>query len=151
MAYYPPRFNLWCQVQRILPPSGVRGIVGYTKCQLRGPSSHVQPGFTGSAFEVLFPKWTDVRGVQQAPSALGDWIQIAGCGNRFAVLVSVCDKGAGFPNEYRLGVCTWIARTTSPPSPLNTVDGLGVVDSLLAPPGGFVEVPLLPQLGWAFP
>jgi len=145
MAWRAPTFNVWAAVYR--PDAGaVLHLVGYSKCQYRGPTSHSE--LIGSiAFEVLFPKFSDIRDVVHG--AFGaDIIEIGGWGRNYAVISGISDKGAGFTNEYRLAICTWRPRTSVlPPVPL----GQPPVDPLLEPPTGFTPLPLLTPGGWIDP
>jgi len=142
MAYFPPRFNLWCQVWRLLDPLDpfAYTMVGYSRCQLRGPSPYVAE--PQSVCEVLFPKYSDIRGPQQSEAHnIGDTIVLAGYDKwRHWRVFFVCDKGAGFPNEYRMAICATFR-------PVDVGDGHGalpVVNPELAPPDGFLPLPLLP-------
>lgn len=139
MAYRIPVFNLWSQVWRLTVP-GVPGdytMAGYSRCQLRGPDSHLDGG--GNLFEILFPKWSDVRGRAFAAS-FGDVIIVAGWDEQFwATVFDVSDKGAGFANEYRQAICSWRGITaSSPEGPFPTTN------PLLDPPVGYLALPLTP-------
>jgi len=147
MAYYPPRFNTWCQVWRLLDAGDpfAYTLVGYSSCQLRGPSPYVSE--PQSVFEVLFPKHSDVRGPQQSEAHnIGDAIILAGYdGWHWARCFFVCDKGAGFVNEYRMAICAFFR--------LDSVgDGHGgyqPIDLALEPPEGFTPLPLIESaIGW---
>lgn len=149
MAYRTPVFNVWCKVRRETLVAGVPTVTfpGYSLCQVRGPKAGGAEIINAICFEILFPKWSDVRYSNQNDTIFGDWVQVAGWGNRWAQIVEVCDKGAGFTNEYRLTSAYFVDYSTGVGS-LNTVLGCGVVDPTLMPPGGFTPLPLLPKLGW---
>jgi len=146
MAFRTPNFNVWAQVWR--PDAGaVLHSIGYSKCQFRGPTSHAE--LTGAiAFEILFPKFTDIRDIVRSEDGFADVIAIAGWGRRYAVVQGVSDKGAGFGNEYRLCVCGWRPRTAIlPPVP----PGQPPIDTTEQPPAGFPTVPLITPVAWVNP
>jgi len=144
MAYFPPRFNMWCRVafEGIVPAN--LQLRGYSLCQLRGPASRESdPGFS-QGFQVLFPMYSDVRGIEQRDAGLHDWLQLAGWGDRWAVVTSVCDKGAGFTNEYRQAECQFTTHGVT-----NMTPGMPAAKFGLEPPVGFVPLPLiLPEDHW---
>jgi len=143
MAWYPPRFNLWCQIWR---PTGLGdnyNLIGYSLCQLRGPTSHIDAG--GGYQEILFPLHTDVRGIRLNGEQGQDIVVVAGWDRRWCYVSDVYDKGAGFVNEYRLATCYWRGGVTViPPVPA----GVPVVDPELIPPDGYTPVPLLTPSPW---
>jgi len=147
MAFRVPRFNVWCQVRRAT--SGNPDLIaGWSICQVRGSASAQDPEFDNvGAFQILFPKHSDIRGPMHSEDGLGDWVQIAGWGRRYAVVTSVSDKGCGFTNEYRIAIVHWLAYASSP---LNDVLGCGAIDTELLPPEDYLELPLIEKLPWAF-
>lgn len=142
-GYFPPRFNMWCQVWRPSPaPTYV--LYGWSKCQMRGPTSHVDSG--GLLYEVLFPKHSDVRSYTLPGDQESDVLVLGGWDRRYGVVAYVTDKGAGFANEYRLTYVSWRTHTTIiPPVP----GGCPSVDPLLIPPMGYTPLPLIsPAAVW---
>lgn len=140
MAFRPPTFNLWCQVYRNGTPLV---LAGYSICQLRGPTSHVDGN--AQSVEVLFPKYSDVRGIAQSPALGGDVIVIAGYQRFYLVVEYTSDKGAGFTNEYRIASSRWrdVNTTLHPPPPYTPV-----VDTTLLPPPGYTPLALVTPLPW---
>lgn len=145
MAFQTPKFNLWCQVwSNNWPPLFRTQRRGWSRCQVRGPTSHVGDLDNTANFEVLFPKWSDVRGRAQSPFDCFDWINVAGWGNHWCYVSHVMDKGAGFTNEYRIAMVYWVDH-----GPLNDTYVCGSVEPTLQPPAGYVPLPLVdPQAGW---
>jgi len=147
MGFKVPAFNVWCQVVRPSSPNPFQ-IHGWSRCQVRGTDSHSDPGPTPrTIFQILFPKYSDVRSFEQSPDGLQDFIQVAGWGARFARIEGVSDKGVGFSNEYRIAVVNWVSRDVG--SPYNSVSGCGATDNTLEPPVGYTPLPLITKLGWA--
>ena len=143
MAWFPPRFNLWCQVWRP-SPSPTYVLVGWSKCQSRGPTSHVESG--GFYFEVLFPKWSDVRASNLPGVSENDVLVLGGFDRRWCTAAFVYDKGGGFPNEYRLVYAGWRTKTTIIPS---VPPGCCPVNADLVPPDGYTPLPLIePATDW---
>lgn len=139
MAFFKPRFNLWCRV--FTNGDGpTRTLRGYSKCQVRGPTSHDDFVSTNAVFQILFPAGSDVRGTSNGAADDFDWVNVAGWGSRWAVILSVADKGAGFPNEYRLAQCTWVQYGGGS---ITTQTQVGVVNPVLEPPEGYPPLPLV--------
>lgn len=146
MAWRLPRFNQWCQVWRP-NDSGHATLRGYSLCQLRGPTSHVDNTNAG-LFEVLFPKWSDIVGFSFSGGHNGDLIMMSGfLARHYAQIVLVADKGAGFPNEYRLATCMWRPTTTVIP-PLEVMTPCS--DPTQLPPDGYLPLPVLSPSAWSF-
>jgi len=113
MAFYPPRFNVWAGVYRYNTLTDVWDLVGYSICQVRGTTSHESSDvFAASNCQVLFPAGSDVRSTAISDSHVADMVMIAGY-ERFRLRVSgICDKGAGFGNEYREANCLFDELTS---------------------------------------
>lgn len=147
MAFYLPRFNVWCRVWRKLTTNTNPIEIGYSICQVRGPEGRISPPQGQVGFEVLFPKWSDVRGFPQGVNGDGDFIQVAGWGPRTAQINSIADKGAGFANEYRVAVVGWVNFTDG--LKYNKLKGAGPVEPTLLPPDGYTPLPLIdPEASW---
>lgn len=139
MAFRVPVFNVWAKVYHwdntIPVPAYVSA--GYSLCQQRGVDSHTDASaLSTNMFQVLFPKGSDVRGPLQSASGIGDRIQIAGYGTQTVRVHSLSDKGTGFTNEYRIANVYWDIGVAA--------DSLNRVNILLAPPPGFLPLPILP-------
>lgn len=143
MAFRTPVFNTWVQVWRD-NLAGSRILYGWSVCQVRGPTSHVESG--GFDLEVLFPKHSDVNYQNMfSGGRTADALCVAGYGERSLRVVFVADKGAGFSNEYRLVNATWRPTVTLvPPLP----EGIPPVDVTQAPPIGYTALPLVASLPW---
>jgi len=148
MAFQTPRFNAWCQVRtNAVPPLHQLTLRGYSRCQVRGMTSHIDEIDNLAGFQVLLPKWSDVRGVAQSDFNCFDWINVAGWGEHWAYVVSVTDKGAGFTNEYRIATVYWVDH-----GPLNTSFVCSPINTALEPPSGFTPLPLInPSSVWHSP
>jgi hypothetical protein len=151
MAFYPPRFNVWVRVYRYNSESFSYDEVGYTIAQLRGSDSKQDiTSLLPSLCQILLPKGTDVRGTATSLTGVGDLVYPAGYGAGRYVVAAVCDKGAGFANEYRECNCY-----LDPFSELYALhpNGLLRVNVNLLPPDGFAPVPVRdPSDSWhAFP
>jgi len=144
VAFQTPRFNLWCRVDRwdnsIPIPAWVS--VGYSRCQVRGSDSKQDiTTILASECQVLFPKGSDVRSPQTANTGIGDYVYVAGYAYGRLQVKGICDKGAGFPNEYRLANCVFDNFSERPSFP-GHVDGLLRVNPLLLPPDGYEPLPI---------
>jgi len=149
MAFQVPKFNVWCRViRKAVTPAHTYNLVGYSRCQVRGPASNPGTGQNAMPFEVLFPKHSDVRGITNLLNGSLDYIQVAGWGPRTVQVFSVSDKGAGFTNEYRLCLVVWTLRSTTVFG--NEEDGVGSINVESEPPPGYTPLPLIePYVGWA--
>jgi len=142
MAFFPPRYNVWARVFRMNDDLDAYLEVGYSRCQVRGTDSKQEAeANVVSSTQVLFPRGTDVRGPANSRTGIPDIIFVAGYGRNWLQIRGICDKGAGFPNEYRLANC-WFQAITGWPLPV-TPDGLTPVSTTLVPPDGYTPVPIL--------
>jgi len=113
MAFHAPRFNVWAAVYRHNSLTLDWDLVGYSICQVRGTTSHESSDvFAAASCQVLFPAGSDVRDASLSDDHVGDMIMVAGY-ERFRLRAAgICDKGAGFSNEYREVNCLFDPLTS---------------------------------------
>lgn len=142
MAYFPPRFNVWCKVYRLNMVGGDYVLAGYSICQVRGTTSHETSDVQGAAnCQVLFPKGSDVRNAAISDLHVGDYVMVAGQLHFRLHVDGVCDKGAGFGNEYREANCSYDFLGSGEPDR----GGLPPVNTDLLPPDGYLALPVIPK------
>ncbi len=147
MAFYPPRFNVWCKVYGADPTTLDYVVRGYSICQVRGSEGKAaSQDLLGSVCEILFPRGSDIRSPGVANTGIADLVLVAGYGNMRIGIFGVCDKGAGFANEYRQATGLFYSNTELP---LLNTDGLHPVNVDLLPPDGYTPLPIrLPKTTW---
>lgn len=151
MAFRPPSYNLWCRVLGMTNAPGdpdVYGIRGWSLCQVRGPANNQQtypwlPGvltYWPSVWEILFPKWSDVR-CKLTSGTFTDTIEFETDAIRKYEVHWVDDKACGFSNEYRLTLCTLQAVTYGGPG---SPRPLPAFNPAVVPPVGYTPLPTVP-------
>lgn len=155
MAYFAPRFNVWCQVWRWHPELPNYKLHGYSLCQLRGPAPfpqyQVSTFFEDLQVEVLLPKYSDVETAALNLGGKADVIMLAGMGVRYLIVDSCSVKGAGFSNEYLLVQVHQMSPEEGRPYfrfPASEFHAWSV-NKELSPPDGFTALPLItPAAAW---
>lgn len=146
MAFRTPTFNVWAKVFRYMPLLTAYQSIGYSLCQHRGPDSHWDggvPGSAGAAVEILFPKRSDVKGINMLPQSVWpDLVTLAGWKGRCAEVLFSSAKGAGFSNEYLLTL-VWFSGSGTYPGIGAVNRDLPFVNTELEPPAGFTPLPLI--------
>lgn len=110
MPFFPPNFNLTCNIWNDpnAPPSTPS--LGNVPCQLYFPKQDMidlTPGTTAlwrAPIFVRLPKLTDVRMDPAGTAAVSQLECPAGSG-RFYAVTQVDDAHKGFANEYRVAIC----------------------------------------------
>lgn len=147
MAYFPPRFNLWCQLYRYDVGINKYRLWGYTRCQLRGPASQWQgfePGDRGMPFELLLPLGTDIETKVLNPHEKADIVVLPGTCKRYFSVLGSLPKGGGFANEYQLVICQQVDPEAGAPLGLEAPEfHAWRLNPLLTPPDGFTPVPII--------
>jgi len=152
MAFKVPTFNAWLQCWRYVPAGSHYELVGYCRCQVRGPDSHWEGPVETSAevyFQVLIPTGTDIRsGNLNLNGGVPDLISVGGWGRRLATVQGVSPKGAGFSNEYTILVCYFQDASTGFSGIVYApINGLPRVNTTLTPPLGYTPIPVITPSG----